>query len=100
MVRAFSPCHRGSFAMTVNNLQGVADNVIRRAERQGHVFAKEVREELSEAGLDDTLWKDVLALTRSSLGYRNGRYYYSPPVSGRVQAEQSNQREIQSAVNR
>ena len=86
--------------MTVNNLQGVADQVVRRAERQGHIVAKEVREELVRAGLGDSLWKDVLALARPSLSYRNGRYYYSAPVSERVLAEQSQQRDIQSAIRR
>ena len=86
--------------MNVNNLQGVAEQVVRRAERQGHVAAKEVREELTRAGLDEALWKDVLALARSSLSYRNGRYHYSAPVSDRVRAEQSHQGDIQSAVRR
>ena len=87
--------------MAVNNLRAVADEVIRRAERQGHVVAEEVREELTRAGLDDTLGKDVLALARASLSYRDdGRYYFTPPVSGRVLAEQSQQRDTRSAAAR
>jgi hypothetical protein len=84
--------------MTANNLQGVADQVVRRAEQQGHVVPRDVREELTRAGLAESLWKDVLALARPSLSYRRGRYYYIPPVSERVRAEQSQQSSIQAVV--
>src|SRR4051794_3290679 len=86
--------------MSESHLQGVAEQVIRRAERQGYVVAREVREELAGAGRAESLWKDVLALARRSLSYRRGRYYYTAPVSARVRAEQSHQRDIQSAVER
>ena len=84
--------------MTANNLQGVADQVVRRAEQQGYVVPREVREELTRAGVSEALWKDVLALARASLSYKHGRYYYAAPLSDRVRAEQSQQRDIQSAV--
>lgn len=84
--------------MTANNLHGVAEQVVRRAQRQGYVVPREVREELTLASLAESLWKDVLALARPSLSYRHGRYYYSAPVSDRVRAEQSHQLAIQSAV--
>jgi hypothetical protein len=84
--------------MTAHNLQGVADQVVRRAEQQGYVVPREVREELTRAGLPEQLWKDVLALARASLSYRQGRYHYASPVSARVRTEQSQQRDIQSAV--
>ena len=86
--------------MTANNLQSVAEQVVLRAERQGHVLAEEVREELARAGLDGTLWKDVLALARSSLSYRDGRYYFTAPVSDRVRVERSQQREMHSIIDR
>lgn len=84
--------------MAGSNLQGVANEIVERARRQGYIVAKEVREELARVQLAETLWKDVVALARPSLSYRRGRYYYSPPVSDRVLAEQSHQREIQTAV--
>jgi hypothetical protein len=84
--------------MTANNLQGVADEVVRRAQQQGHVVPREVREELSRAGISELLWKDVLALARASLSYRRGRYYYTEPVSERVRAEQDRQSDIVSSV--
>jgi hypothetical protein len=86
--------------MAESNLQGVADRVVRRAQSQGSVVAKEVREELARAGVDESLWKDVLALARPALSYRRGRYHYAAPVSARVRAEQSHQQDIRSAVER
>ena len=86
--------------MTANPLQPVADQVVRRAQRQGHVVAREVREELARAGLAESLWKDVLALARASLSYRGGKSHYTAPVSDRVRAEQSNQDAIGAAVAR
>ena len=65
--------------MTSTDLQGIANTVVRRAQRQGFVLPREVRQELAQAGAPDTMWKDVLALARSSLSYRKGRYYYVPP---------------------
>jgi hypothetical protein len=79
------------------NLQGIADLVIRRAQRQGFVLPREVREVLTEAGLSTSLWKDVVAVARPSLRYRQGRYYQAP-VSPRVAREQSQQRTIQKVV--
>jgi hypothetical protein len=84
--------------MSPNNLQGVADQVVRRAQRQGYVVPREIREELAQASIAESLWKDVLALARASLSYRRGRYYYTAPVSDRVRAEQSQQLTIQAAV--
>jgi hypothetical protein len=85
-------------AMISTNLQGVAELVVRRAQRQGFVVPREVREVLSEAGMPESLWKDVLAAARPSLSCRHGRYYYAPQVSERVRAEQNNQRNVQLAV--
>jgi len=86
--------------MSANNLQPVAEQVVRRAKEQGHVLAREVREELTRAGIDESFWKDVLALARASLSYRKGRYYYTAPVSDRVRAEQSHQSAIHAAIAR
>src|SRR6266849_5933773 len=88
----------GALAMISTNLQGVAEHVVRRAQRQGYVVPREVREELVNGNLPDTLWKDVVALARPSLSYRHGRYYYTTPVSDRVRREQTQQRDIQKVV--
>jgi hypothetical protein len=39
-----------------------------------------------------------VALARPSLRYRQGRYYYTAPVSARVRQEQTRQRDIRRAV--
>src|SRR5262249_46962704 len=73
----------GTSIMLPSNLQGVADAVARRAQRQGYVVPREIREELATAGVPEAQWRDVLGLTRPALTYRNGRYYYPSPVSAR-----------------
>lgn len=80
------------------NLQGVAELVIRRAQRQGFVVPREVREELTRVGVPETLWKDVVAVARPALTYRRGRYYYQPPVSARVQEQESQQRAVRRII--
>jgi hypothetical protein len=84
--------------MISTNLQGVAELVIRQAQRQGYIVPRQVRTVLSGAGVSESLWKDVLAVARPSLAYRNGRYYYSAPVSDRVRKEQEQQFSIQKAI--
>jgi hypothetical protein len=86
--------------MTARELKAVADEVVQLAQKQGYVTQRDVREALRRGGQSEKLWKDVLALGRASLSYRKGRYYYCAPLSDRVQAEQSNQRNIESAVER
>jgi hypothetical protein len=84
--------------MISTNLAGVAELVIRRAQRQGFIVPREIRSVLTEAGISESLWKDVLAVARPSLAYRKGRYYYTAPVSDRVLQEQTQQRGIQKTI--
>jgi PilZ domain len=85
--------------MTDTDLRAVADAVVRRAQRQGFVVAREIREELTQAGLADSRWKSVVTLTRPALTYRNARYYYTAPMIGdRLRQEQSQQARIQQAI--
>jgi hypothetical protein len=84
--------------MISTNLQGVAELVSRRARRQGFILPQEVRQELNQAGVPESMWKDVVALARPTLSYRKGRYYYTPPVSDRVRREQTHQRDILRVV--
>jgi hypothetical protein len=84
--------------MTPPDLQGVANAVVRRAQRQGYVVPREVRAELTQAGLPESQWKDVLALARESLHYRQGRYYFLDTVSPRLQQQQSRQEAVANAV--
>jgi hypothetical protein len=84
--------------MISTNLQGVAELVTRRARRQGFVVPQEVREELTLAGVPESMWKDVIALARPTLSFKKGRYYYSPPVSERVRREQTQQRDVVKVI--
>ena len=81
--------------MSDAELQPIADAVVRRAEQQGFVLPREVRAILSEAGMDESLWKAVLA--RTPLRHRDGRYY-RPAISSRAQREQDQQQAILKAV--
>src|SRR5689334_18558253 len=80
------------------NLQGVAELVVRQAQRNGYILPRQVRTVLSEAGLCESMWKDVLAVARASLTYRKGRYYYTVSVSDRVRQEREQQNGIHEAV--
>jgi hypothetical protein len=84
--------------MISTNLQGVAELVIRQAQRQGYIVPRQVRTVLTEAGVNESLWKDVLAVARPSLAFRRGRYYYSAPISDRVRQERVQQNDIQKTV--
>ena len=87
-------------AMPDNSLQPIADAVTRRAQRQGYVTPRDIRSELALAGLAEARWKDVLALARPHLNYRQGRYYHTRTVSTRLFEEQNQQRTIDKAVRK
>lgn len=84
--------------MISTDLQEIANAVIRRARQQGSVAAADVQAELSRAGERDDLWKDVLALARPALSYRQGRYHYLPAVGPRRHEVQ--QQKVRRAVRR
>src|SRR5262249_10958275 len=76
----------------------IANSVVRRAQRQGYVLPRDIRQELTQAGAPDKMWKDVVALARSSLSYRKGRYYYVPSVTDRARQEQDQRRLIEQVI--
>src|SRR5438132_11116153 len=80
------------------NLQDVANTIVRRAQQQGYVVPRDIRTELTQAGLAETQWKDVVGLARESLNCRQGRYYHIRAFSPRLQEEQNHQRLIHRAV--
>src|SRR6266852_9875825 len=84
-------------AMTTTDLQDIANAVIRRARQQGSVAADDVQAELTRAGEREELWKDVLALARPALSYRQGRYHYLAAVGPRLREEQQQQK-VRQAV--
>ncbi len=62
--------------MTASNLDGVIEQILQRAQRQGYVVPREVRAELTQACLPESQWKDVVARAQHLLRYHRGRYYY------------------------
>src|SRR5262245_46582616 len=86
--------------MSSNELQPIADAVLRLARRRGTVTPLQVREKLTAAGLDTGRWKEVVALARPALRYRGGKYHLEAGVSERVRQEQDLQRAIHRAVRR
>jgi hypothetical protein len=84
--------------MIATHLQEIADAVIRRAERQGFVVPRDIRDEVVQAGLPESQWKEVLDRARPALNYRHGRYYHVHAVSERIQQEQSQQQRIHGAI--
>ena len=86
--------------MPETSLQPIADAVMRRAQRQGYVTPRDVRSELTLAGLPAARWKDVLALARPQLNYRQGRYYHTRTVSSRLFQEQVQQQAIEKVIRK
>jgi len=84
--------------MTLTDLQELANTMVQRAQGRGYVIPREIREELSRAGLPEAQWKEVVDLARPSLYYRQGRYYYVTTVSPRLRAELSQQERIQQTI--
>jgi hypothetical protein len=72
--------------MLLTDLKGVADAVVRRAQRQGSLSPDDLKDELTRAGLPDESWEDVLSMCRRSLRHRQGRYHFTP-AHGRSDAE-------------
>jgi hypothetical protein len=84
--------------MTATALQKVAAAVVRQAQRKGPLLPEHVRAELVRAGEPDHLWKDVLALARPFLSFRDGRYHFVRPASPQARQEQEQQQRIRDAV--
>lgn len=80
------------------SLQDIADAIVRQAQRQGHVVPRDIRAELKMAGLPEDQWKDVAALARNFLNYRQGRYYHVETISPRMHEQQEQQRKIDKIV--
>jgi hypothetical protein len=78
----------------MSDLDAVAHSVVRRAERQGFVLPSEIRAELAQQSIPQKQWKEVVALSRPALRYRQGRYYYKALVSPRMREEQRHQRAV------
>jgi chromosome condensin MukBEF ATPase and DNA-binding subunit MukB len=84
--------------MTDPTLQPIADSVLRRARQQGSVTARDIRAETKLAGLAETQWKDVAALVKAELHYRQGRYYPADPISARRAEAEAQQERVAKAI--
>jgi hypothetical protein len=88
--------------MSRARIQHVAEAVRRRAQRQGFVVPRQVREEMANAGLNGTDWKRIIGLVGPALACRHGRYYYVPAgpsrMKVRVRRDQNQQRRIDRTV--
>ena len=85
-------------AMADPNLQSVAEGVVRRARQQGSVTTGDIRSELKLAGLPEGQWKDVAALVKGELRFRQGRYYPAEAVSSRRAEAEAQQDRIAKAI--
>jgi hypothetical protein len=74
--------------------------VVRRAQQQGFIRPREIREELKSHDLPASLWKVVITQSQPALHLHRGRYYPAPALSNRMQEEQKIQQDIHSSVRR
>ncbi|MFO0880489.1 MAG: PilZ domain-containing protein [Gemmataceae bacterium] len=94
--------------MAASDLETVARQIVELARQRGFVVAREVREELTRAGLAETQWKEVLALANPPLAYRRGRYHHpagaeetpAGDLAGAVQAVLDHHRADVSRIER
>src|SRR5882672_3406014 len=84
--------------MTVVEIPEIATRVLDRAQQQGYVTRREIRDELRKSGQPDTSWRDVLAVLRESLHFRQGRYTYVCQFDSRLEQELLRQRRIHRSV--
>jgi hypothetical protein len=85
--------------MTVAEIPEIASRVLDRAQHQGYVTRREIRDELRKAGQAEETWRDVLAVLRESLHYRQGRYNYICQFDSRLEQELLRQRRIHRSVH-
>jgi hypothetical protein len=86
--------------MLTSDLQDVVHAVIRRAQRQGSIRPRDIRDELTQQHQSAAQWKEVVALSGSHLRRRDGLYYYRATVSAPVRQEKRQRREISLVVRR
>src|SRR5262249_23046624 len=84
-------------SMSSTTLQEIANAIVRRAQRQGFVLPREIRAQLTQAGLDEASWKEVVELAGPALRLRGGRYYHRDRA-GDARREEDAPRGVKSAV--
>jgi len=91
---------RHETASGLNTIQDAIASTIRRAQQNGYVVPREIREELKNMGLPSALWEEVVAQIQPALSLRRGRYYFAASLSHRMQQEQRRQEDIHRSVRR
>ena len=81
-------------------LRTAARNILRKARQQEFVVPREIREELTRSRLPEQLWREVVNLAGTSLGYRHGRYFYVPVGRSRMQIRIRHEQRHQKAIHR
>jgi PilZ domain len=81
------------------NLQPVVEAVRRRAEEQGQILVREVREELAKFDADTRLWKEVLRAAGPTLQRRGGHYHFVPVTSPIRERQAELQERIHAVVH-
>lgn len=90
---------RGFRLLRPVSLLPAVEAVLRRAERQGSISSRQVREELAHLGRNQDLWKEVVRAAGDRLAYRQGRYHYVPPFSPIRQQQECRDQDIHLAVH-
>jgi PilZ domain-containing protein len=81
------------------DLQPIVDAVTRRAEEQGQLSARQVREELAKANADPRLWKEVLRRAGPTLERRGNHYHFVPRPSPVRERQAELQERIHNVVH-
>ena len=84
--------------MSAKDIECVVERIVERAQRQGSLLRKEIREELERSSVRESGWSSVLTLLRPSLRYYKGRYHYVSPTIGRLRTRVSEKKQELKAV--
>jgi hypothetical protein len=91
---------RPETAPGLSTIQDAIASTVRRAQQNGYVVPREIREELKNLGLPGALWEEVVAQIQPALSFRRGRYYFAASLSNCIQQEQKRQEHIHRSVRR
>lgn len=86
--------------MSLADVEQVAQAVLGRAQQQSYVVPHDIRDALTEAGLPEHRWKDVVEVAGPSLSYRHGRYYFVPPAVARLRERSRHDQDLQQMLRK
>jgi hypothetical protein len=85
--------------MLITDMHRILNAVLRRARRQGSLLPQDICAELTNAGLPEARWEEVVGLAGAALQHREGCYFYCPAAIARLRDERQ-QRQLNRAVRR